>query len=291
MDEMNLFEHHDLQEDWNRGKLKRNWFYSLKTLKLENCENLSCAIPYNILLCLKSLKDLKVHYCNKVEMIFGKKLDEGTEAISSQLKNLTLEGLSELKHVWDENYQGNHIFQNLQQVSVDNCESLQTLFPVALATTLKKLEELIILDCKNLVSIIGEEGVAAAGKENFEFPCLTSLILYKLPKLSYFYKYEFTVKWELHQLLVFPCPKFELFQIERSEGASECRLPLFSDLKVRNVEYLISNFLFVLFFPSSNSETFFWFYFTLLGHFCPRGFSCSWGTFLKVTIHGHRKVQ
>ena len=293
MDEMNLFEHHDLQEDWNRGKLKRNWFYSLKTLKLENCENLSCAIPYNILLCLKSLKDLEVQNCNKVEMIFGKKLDEGTEAISSQLKNLTLEGLSELKHVW-EKYQGNHIFQNLQQVSVSNCESLQTLFPVALARTLEKLETLEIGACNNLLEIIGKEDVAAGGTENFEFLCLTSLYFCDLPELSYFYPLMFTVKWKLHELLVMNCPKFELFQNERLEGAGECsstsinRQPLFSDIKVRNVEYLISNCLFVLFFPSSNSEPFFWFYFTLLGHFYPGGFRCSWETFLKVNIRRYQ---
>lgn len=179
-DEMSLSEHHDLQKNWNHADadLKRSWLYSLKTLKLEDCENLSCAIPYKILICLKNLKDLQVRNCNKVEVIFGKKLEKGTEEIPSQLKNLTLEGLSKLKHVWEKNYQGNHKFQNLQQVSVSNCEILQTLFQAAaLARTLKKLSKLEINYCKNLLEIIGNEDVAAGIPEMFEFPCLTSLCL------------------------------------------------------------------------------------------------------------------
>ena len=282
---MNLSEHRDLQEDWNRadGCLKRSWFHSLKTLKLENCENLSCAIPYNILLCLKSLKDLKVRGCNKVEIIFGKKLEKGTEAIPSQLKNLTLEGLSELKHVWEKNYQGNRRFQNLQQVSVSNCESLQTLFPVSLARTLKKLENLNLKSCNNLLEIIGKEDVLVAETEKFELPCLTSLSLLDLPELTYFYPLIFTVECELHELSVIDCPKLELFQracmedVGESSSNSVNRQPLFSDLKVRNVEYSISNFL-SFFFPYFSfhltQSPFFWFYLPFSGHFYPGGVIC-----------------
>ena len=77
------------------------------------------------LFCLKSLKELEVRYCNRVGVIFEKIDNDG---ILSQLKNLTLEGISELKHVWGESYQGNLKFQNLLHVSVGDYNGLKCYF-------------------------------------------------------------------------------------------------------------------------------------------------------------------
>ncbi|XP_045802095.1 uncharacterized protein LOC123895675 isoform X1 [Trifolium pratense] len=242
MEEISLSEHHDLQILWNCGvgDLEKSWFYNLKTLRLEDCDNLSCAIPSNIFLCLKSLKELEVRNCNKVGQIFGN-LENDNMTIRSQLKNLTLEGLSDLKHVWGENYQGNLIFQNLLHVSVIDCDGLKTLFPAAVAKNIKKLETLQIESCQNLLEIVGKEvyvGVAADDTEKFVFPCLTSLDLNDLPELTYFYCEIFTVECpELHVLIVLDCPRLELFQSacleSESEGNSTSinRQPLFSNLQ------------------------------------------------------------
>lgn len=242
MDEMSLSEHLDLQQAWHRdevGRLKESWFYNLKTLKLEGCKNLSSAIPSNFLSYLKTLKELEVRNCNQVEVIF----ENDTESTPSQLKNLSLEGLSKLEHVWEKNYQGDRRFRNLQEVFVSACESLKTLFPMALAKNLNKLEKLEIEGCEKLLEIVGkEEDVVADEAGNFVFPCLFSLDLFDLSELTYFYPGKFNVECpELHELRVMECPKLELFQsaLPKGEGegcsASIYRQPLFSDLKVSNV--------------------------------------------------------
>jgi hypothetical protein len=100
-----------------------------------------------------------------------------------------------------------------------------------------------------LTEIVGKEvHVAADRAELFVFPCLTSLYLYDLPELTYFYCEIFTVECpELCKLLVLDCSKFELFQCARLEGDGEGsststnRQPLFSNLEVSNKEYLISD--------------------------------------------------
>nr|KYP76989.1 hypothetical protein KK1_021252 [Cajanus cajan] len=74
---------------------------------------------------------------------------------TTQLKKLTLKGLSELKRVWGENSQRVFSFRNLKEVIVSDCKILQTLFPSSLAKTLEKLEKLkieslSISNCPNL---------------------------------------------------------------------------------------------------------------------------------------------
>ncbi|GAU40300.1 hypothetical protein TSUD_362800 [Trifolium subterraneum] len=241
MEEISLSEHYDLQKLWNGGfvDLEKSWLYNLKTLRLEDCDNLSCAMPSNIFLGLKSLKELEVRHCDNVGLIFGN-LKNDNKAVRSQLKNLTLEGLSELKHVWGKNYQGKLMFKNLLHVSVIDCEGLKTLFPAAVAKNIKKLETLKIESCENLLDIVGKEvyvGVAADDAEKFVFPCLTSLHLNDLPKLICFYCEIFTVECpELHKLVVLDCPRLELFQITRLESEDDStsisRQPLFPNFQV-----------------------------------------------------------
>jgi hypothetical protein len=234
---MNFSKHPDIQEAWNAGLgLQNNLFYSLKTLKLDNCGIEQYAIPSNILPCLMSLKDLQVRNCDKVKVIFCMNDTGVTETAAPQLKYLTLEGLPELTFVWETNYKGILRFQNLQQVSVSDCKRMQTLFPATLAKNLKKLEKLKIDSCKNLLEIIEKETDKA---EKFVFPCLTSLHLNDLPELTYFYCEKFSVEClELHKLLVLNCPRFELFQGPRLESEREGnststnRQPLFSNLQV-----------------------------------------------------------
>jgi hypothetical protein len=179
-----------------------------------------------------------------VEVIFEKANDNGE--IQPQLRSLTLVGLSKLKHVWEK---GNIMFQNLLHVSVSDCEVLETLFLMAIAKNIRKLENLRINSCQNLLEIVRKEDVTEDVAEQFVFPCLASLVLKDLPKLIYFYCEKFTVKCpDLCKLEVLACPKFELFQSERleceGEGSSTSIYiqPLFTNLQVSNIESLISNF-------------------------------------------------
>ncbi|KAJ1392591.1 P-loop containing nucleoside triphosphate hydrolase [Sesbania bispinosa] len=237
VNEMSFSKYPELRQAWHRVGQPENWFDNLKTLKLDNCDVQPCAIPSNILPYLKSLKELVVRHCNKAKIIFGMNDTEIMET-ASQLKTLTLEGLSELTHVW-ENSHGILRFRNLQQVCVSLCENLQTLFPVTLAKSLKKLEKLEIRSCRQVLGIVGkEENAAAHVTEKFVFPCLTSLDLYNLPELTYLYPETFTLECPmLNKLSVISCAELELFQSALPEGkgesssASTNRQPFFSNVK------------------------------------------------------------
>jgi hypothetical protein len=174
-----------------------------------------------------------------------------TETAAPQLKYLTLEGLPELTLVWEESFKGILSFQNLQQVSVSDCKSMQTLFPAALAKNLKKLEKLKIEYCNELREIVGKEVDAATDvTKTIVFPRLTSLTLEWLPEVTFFYPEIFFMESpKLKILWVYKCPKLELFQGahpdsdgegESSSSSSVKRQHLFSGFKVCNMESSLS---------------------------------------------------
>jgi len=224
-EEMSLSEHQKLQEAWQCrvGMQKQNsWFYSLKILKLENCEIQPCAIPSNILPYLRTLKELQVRGCNNVEVIFEMNGEEGIGS-TFHLQKLALEKLPKLKDVWERNGKGTESFQNLKLVDVSECDNLEIVFPLSLAKTLKKLDELKIISCECLHEIVRKEEETIA---MFVFPCLTTLTLGYLPDLIYFYPEPFTLECStLNKLSVWNCPELELF-------GSGNRQSFFFDLKV-----------------------------------------------------------
>ncbi|XP_061340163.1 uncharacterized protein LOC133286724 [Gastrolobium bilobum] len=247
MEEMSYSEYLELQQAaWHVGVgLQKNWFYSLKTLKLVKCDDIQpYAIPSYILPYLSNLNELEVRDCKKVKVIFEMNDSEIMEA-GSQLKKLTLEKLSELKQVWNMHHQGilRRFHENLQQVSVSYCNNLKTLFPLALAKNLKKLEELKIRSCIKLPEIVKKEKTPT---EKFVFPCLTMLNLFHLPELSCFYHKTLTLECPaLNHLSVKDCGKLELFQSVHPEDEGESssvsnnRGFLFSDIKaISNLEKL-----------------------------------------------------
>jgi len=225
LEEISLSQHQELQGSWQHGvglQEQNSWFYSLKILKIENCEIQPCAIPSNILPCLRSLKELHVQACNNVEVIFEMNVEEGT-GTTFNLEILTLQKLPKLKDVWERNGKGTESFQNLKLVNVSECRNLQSVFPLTLAKNLKKLAELQITRCHVLQEIVRKEEDTTTV---FAFPCLTTLHLGGLPELIYFYPQSFTLECStLNSLFVGNCQELELF-------GSAYRQLIFLDLKV-----------------------------------------------------------
>ncbi|XP_027905955.1 uncharacterized protein LOC114165565 [Vigna unguiculata] len=151
--------------------------------------------------------------------------------IASQLRILTLKGLSKLTHVWEKKKNGVLVFPNLQQVIVSNCKKLETLFPASLAKNFKSLKGIEIEDCAKFQEIVEKEESTEA---KFVLPCLERLILSSLPQLSCFYPQTFTLECPtLNILSVLRCEGLELFQSQHSmgEGISVKRQPLISRLE------------------------------------------------------------
>ncbi|MED6156591.1 hypothetical protein PIB30_015690 [Stylosanthes scabra] len=221
MKELSVSDHLDhLQQQWQRKGvcLQEEFFNNLKTLKLSCCEFEPYAIPSNVLSSFKNLTELEVAQCDKITGIFEMNDTEMKET-SFQLKKLTLKLLSNATHVWQPKKQGIIRFKNLQTMTVLDCKDLSTLFPIALARDLKKLEELHVESCDALPNIVKADK-AGTFDEQLVFPCLTRLILSCLTNLTDFCSHDFILEFtELSCLNVSNCNKqLELFQSQREEN-------------------------------------------------------------------------
>ena len=188
-------------------------FFKLQSLFVKYCENLVNIFESNMLTRFQSLERLEVVYCGSLQEVFElQRLDvrESHAVTAIPLKRLILNCLPKMKQVWNEDPQGIFSFQNLQEISVWECESMQSLFPASMARCLMQLEDLWIADC-GVEEIVSREEIAEAAAR-FVFPKVTILILYKLPKLKWFYRGVHTSKWPLlKQLGVNGCDQIEIF--------------------------------------------------------------------------------
>ncbi|XP_052724944.1 uncharacterized protein LOC108347396 isoform X2 [Vigna angularis] len=219
--------------------VSENFFGSFKKLEFDAACNRTILIPSHVLPYLKNLEELNVKKSDAMQIIFD--IDESevkTKGVVFGLKKLTLNKLSNLKHVWKENSTGMISFHNLQEVVVNGCGSLITLFSSSLARNLGKLEKLHIKECGKLVEIVEkEDGTENGTKIMFEFPCLTWLYLKNMPLLNCFYPGKHDLDCPLLEiLLVCFCPKLKLFTSdfdENQKGAIEAQIsplqqPMFS---------------------------------------------------------------
>ena len=194
-------------------QLAEDSFFKLQSLLVQHCENLVNIFESNMLTRFQSLERLDVRYCGSLQEVFELQrhdIRESHVVTTIPLKRLWLSCLPKMKQVWNNDPQGIFSFQNLQEISVCECESLQSLFPASVARFLMQLEDLRIVDC-GVEEIVSREEIAEAAAR-FVFPKVTILILRKLPKLKWFYRGVHTSKWPmLKQLEVIGCDQIEIF--------------------------------------------------------------------------------
>ncbi|XP_044468901.1 probable disease resistance protein At4g27220 isoform X2 [Mangifera indica] len=212
----------NLQMIWYK-QLHGDSFCKLKVVRVEFCETLTTLVPSYTLSRLSSVEYLKITNCASVEQVFEV---QGFNIVSPlQLKQLLIHQLPKLRLIWHKNPQQLLSFQNLETLSVVECWSLKSLFPVSVASTLMQLKHLEITSC-GLEEIVVEEKVASVPR--FVFPQLTFLLLENLPKLKSFFPGLHTVDWPmLKSLLVFHCHKMQIFA---SNGKSQPQIPIHQPL-------------------------------------------------------------
>ena len=164
---------------------------------MKGCEFLSEVLPSNLLPFLNKMQKLVVRNCSSVKTIFDvkcitndkkKTMGPALPPLPFSLKTLVLEKLPNLESVWNEDPDGVLSVHLLQEVRVDKCKRLTSLFPTSVAKDLEKLETLKVKHCEGLVEIVAAIEAAPEGTNlEFTFPCLTSLTLLDLPKLKCFY--------------------------------------------------------------------------------------------------------
>ncbi|MBA0875850.1 hypothetical protein Goshw_016830, partial [Gossypium schwendimanii] len=166
-------------------------FSNLKKLKAEHCDALlNIFLPF-ILEAFHKLVKLKVAYCASLEEVFQLQVQgldiEETCLVTSKLRQVKLFHLPKLKHIWNKDPSKDISFENLQEVLVEDCWSLKSLFPFSIARGIQQLEILIVGSC-GVEEIVSK---SAEGSEEdeilFEFNQLSFLALWALPNLVCFY--------------------------------------------------------------------------------------------------------
>ena len=220
-------------------QLAEDSFFKLQSLLVQHCENLVNIFESNMLTRFQSLERLNVRYCGSLQEVFELQrhdIRESHVVTAIPLKRLWLSCLPKMKQVWNKDPQGIFSFQNLQEISVCECESLKSLFPASVARCLMQLEDLRIADC-------GVEEIVAEATARHLFPKVTILYLHKLPKLKWFCRGVHTSEWPLlKDLEVGGCDQIEIFTskilnfqetIEQSQLETSIQQPLFLVEEVR----------------------------------------------------------
>ncbi|XP_044495951.1 uncharacterized protein LOC123218538 isoform X3 [Mangifera indica] len=239
-------------------------FPSLKELHIERCSNLKtflCKSSHpdtvreegevnleNYFMNINPLLDEKVAFPSLEEMVLldldNLQLIWHNQKLHGKsfckLKVVRVESCEKLLTIVSSNTQGNLSFRNLKRLTVRDCRSMNSLFPVSTATGLVQLEHLEIRFC-GLEKIVSEEEVM--GAPTFLFPQLKSIYLIYLKELKYFYPRWNTIEWPmLSTLEMSDCKKIKVHDFEFSsfqERDEERQPPIFYLEKVLpNLEML-----------------------------------------------------
>ncbi|PQQ02806.1 hypothetical protein Pyn_09310 [Prunus yedoensis var. nudiflora] len=162
-----------------------------------------------------NLESLYVRMCDLLEVIFLVQETPSTQAFD-KLRELKLEFLPMLSHIWEKGLQVSSGFGNLRILEVWHCHNLRYLFSPHIAKLLTCLETIEVSSCSAMEKIVGEaEGEGESIKDELTFPHMNSIELEDLPKLESFCSQAYTLKWPaLKEVIVHGCPKLKAFAPE-----------------------------------------------------------------------------
>ncbi|KAD1943839.1 hypothetical protein E3N88_42114 [Mikania micrantha] len=169
---------------------------------IRNC-SLSTLIPSIATRQMQKLQELDIYNCESMVEVFECKdigsnnmsnIDQGSVSFPRP-KPITL----------------HHELINLKILSINKCDLLEYIFTFSTLESLKKLEELIICDCKAMKVIVREENEKEYSK--VVFPRLKSIQFVNLPNLlGFFVGMNTEFEWRsLYYVILKDCPQMMLF--------------------------------------------------------------------------------
>ena len=143
---------------------------NLTTLTVKKCKRLTHVFTNSMIASLIQLKILEISDCEELEQIIAKDNDDEKDQIFS-----------------GSNLQSS-CFPNLCRLEITGCNKLKSLFPVAMASSLKKLQKLKVRESSQLLGVFGQDDHASPANVEKEMvlPDLEWLILEELPSIVYF---------------------------------------------------------------------------------------------------------
>ncbi|GAY68290.1 hypothetical protein CUMW_263010, partial [Citrus unshiu] len=129
IEDLQLSDFPRLREIWHGQALRVSFFNNLRELVVDDCTNMSSAIPANLLRCLNNLEWLAVWNCDSLEEVLHlEELNADKEHICPlfpKLFSLTLIDLPKLKRFC--NFTGNIIeLPKLECLTIENCPDMET---------------------------------------------------------------------------------------------------------------------------------------------------------------------
>uniref|UniRef100_A0A6N2LWS4 Uncharacterized protein n=1 Tax=Salix viminalis TaxID=40686 RepID=A0A6N2LWS4_SALVM len=142
----------------------------LNTLTVFDCPKLTHVFTDSMVASLVQLQFLKIFACSELEQIIAKDNDDEKDQI---LSGSDLQSLC---------------FPNLYKVEINKCNKLRSLFPVAMASGLPKLQILVVSDSSQLLGVFGQDDDASPVnvEKQMVLPNLSFLRLYNLPSIVCF---------------------------------------------------------------------------------------------------------
>jgi len=164
----------------------------LTSLTVDECKRLTCVFTDSTIASLLQLQVLEISSCEELEQIIAKDNDDEKDQIFSG---------RDLQSA---------CFPNLCRLEISGCNKLKSLFPVAMASGLKKLQILKVEQSSQLLGVFGQGDHASPVNVEKEMvlPDLQLLLLVQLPSISSFSLgcYDFLFP-HLKKFVVDGCPK------------------------------------------------------------------------------------
>nr|XP_034903225.1 LOW QUALITY PROTEIN: probable disease resistance protein At4g27220 [Populus alba] len=188
----------------------------LTSLMVYSCKRLTRVFTHSMIASLVQLKVLEISNCEELEQIIAKDNNDEKHQILSE---------SDLQSA---------CFPNLCRLQITRCNKLKSLFPIAMASGLKKLQILEVRDSSQLLGVFGQGDHASPVNVEKEMvlPVLQELLLIQLPSIfcCSLGCYDFLFP-HLEKLKVHGCPKLTIESATTSNDSMSAQSKAFMNLK------------------------------------------------------------
>lgn len=144
----------DAPEIWH-SQLVAKCLHEVRLMCVQCCGKLSTVTTSSSMQKFHNLAQLKVWWCDSVDVIFDLKGICAEEGTITQLSELDFKYLPKLMHIWKINSpQQTQCFRNLRSLKVKRCDSVRYIFTLSMAKVLLNLECLKVGHCEKVEKIV-----------------------------------------------------------------------------------------------------------------------------------------
>ncbi|XP_056161055.1 uncharacterized protein LOC115693745 [Syzygium oleosum] len=209
------------EEEGQGSAVEKINFRFLRQVKLECLPNLTSFLSgKNHTLKCPVLDALSIAHCPKMRSLTWKssmEIDHGTPSLFTpqvqfpQLRSMILSHMDNLSNIWTSGPRETLTFETLRELEIQNCNSLENLFPYWVATRVDQLEKLRIQFCVIKEIVASGDDTPHSTTVQVLFPKLTSLVLHDMPQLQSFCPNLPALNWPfLTELRVTHCDKLNM---------------------------------------------------------------------------------